>query len=564
MSKKNIGIVLSFILIVLILTFPAVFHLSDLMIGDKGDAYQFVGFQYIAKEMIAQGNFPFGWTNLWRYPHGFNFQTGTDGTITMLLGLFFYIFSDNPILVFNLTVLTLFFLNLVLSFISFRAFFNTKLAYIGAILYGASFYTLARLGGHTNLLLHAGLPFFLFAVIDIYKSKGTIKSYAVMCLACIVVSFSSLQYVLFLLGSLPFFAIIIGIYFRKEAQEFAIILWKTKLRIVVFALIFLGLFAVFYGQKLLAFVDNEVMMPGNHIVSPAIINSIIPNKYLSILPAAVAINSTFRWIEYSTFLGWGEIILFLIACFAVAKSKQKTIVLSLTVVFLILSLGKQEFWQVMWPYQYLFPHMPYRGITEASRFYTLYYFFFIYLILLFFKKLPFKLVVLIACVLFLQRLPYGFQLSPNLYDKEFISKVQAQKTNAVLDLPIYTNSGYGQMYDMFAVYYKKPIVNGYIHWSGDTDVMKKTVKELNNFECYRNNAPINNKIPPEELEKEIQKVTTIAKENSINVIVIHRDLMFLQLNCEKATQYIDHLRTKSSSWQKIFDNDQKEVWIRKD
>src|SRR5262245_56785645 len=69
---------------------PALPFLTTRVIGDGGDAYQFVGFQYVAQRLIAAGEFPFGWTDFWRYPHGIRFQNTYDSSLLVLIGLPLY------------------------------------------------------------------------------------------------------------------------------------------------------------------------------------------------------------------------------------------------------------------------------------------------------------------------------------------------------------------------------------------------------------------------------------------------------------------------------------------
>src|SRR3990167_7871149 len=139
--RKFLIISIIFLFFTFLFTFPSLFNLSDKIIGDGGDSYQFLGFQYIAKLQVSQGKFPFGWTNYWRYPVGFDFSIGYDSTLFVLVGFVFYQFFGNPVVVYNLSVLMILFLNCILSYLFFAKITKREdLGLLGSIVYGFSFY----------------------------------------------------------------------------------------------------------------------------------------------------------------------------------------------------------------------------------------------------------------------------------------------------------------------------------------------------------------------------------------------------------------------------------------
>src|SRR3989344_6966058 len=191
-----------YFVITCIVTFPAIFHVSDKIIGYGGDNYQFLGFQYVANHQVEQGQFPFGWTNYWRYPVGFDFSAAYDSTLLMLTGVALYSFISDPVVVYNFSTLLLLAVNGVLSFYLFRELTtNEWLGFLGGLLYGFSFYVIARAAGHTNLIVTGVFPFFVYSLIGLYKENGSWKHFFLFGISIVLTFLASLQYFLLLIGS---------------------------------------------------------------------------------------------------------------------------------------------------------------------------------------------------------------------------------------------------------------------------------------------------------------------------------------------------------------------------
>ena len=108
-----------FLIVTIIITYPSIFNLNGKLIGDGGDNYHFLVFQYIASQKIMMFQFPFSHTDILRYPVGFDFGAGSESVLIILTGAILSIFS-NSIFAYNLTILVFFTLNGFLSFILFR------------------------------------------------------------------------------------------------------------------------------------------------------------------------------------------------------------------------------------------------------------------------------------------------------------------------------------------------------------------------------------------------------------------------------------------------------------
>lgn len=559
MNKKNLFLIVFFILLALIITFPAALYLKTKMIGDMGDGYQFIGFQYIAKKLFYEGQFPFGWINYWRYPYGIEFQNVYDSSLLIIFGLFFYQLTSNPILVYNLSILIFIILGLGITYYSFNLFFTPLVSLIGSIIYGLTFSSIARLGGHINLFLIPSFLLFFTSIYQIYKEKGTKKSFFLFTIASILIPFSSLQFPLILIGTLPFLLLLLFLFYKKELKHFFQILLQKK-KYFFFSLITITfVFSLFHGQKLIALIKSQTQMPVNEITSVPIVNFIFPNSYLKTLSAFV-VNSSKHWIEYVTFFGYVEIILFLLALIKLKFTKKELLFFTIFVIFFILSLGKQEFLKPIWPYQYLFPFFPYRGIIEPGRFSAISLICSTTLILIFLSKINNKKILIVLLVLLVvERLPLNFQISPNLYEKNFISVLKNSPSRAILHLPLYVDWWNGQYYDMYSVYSDKPMVNGYIQWSGNTQESQTLTKYLEEYTCYfePQYAPRDFDLNLAQEKKEHLLKTLI--QYNIRTVVINRDLFLDQDNCFRARQYINVFLEDKERWQTIFNDGNKEI-----
>lgn len=557
--KKLLLLFFAYALLTVVFTYPAVFHLSDKVIGDGGDNYQFLSFQYLATSQIQNGQFPFGWTNYWRYPVGFDFSTGYDSTLLLLTGLFLYPVFIDPVLVYNLSVLIFFILNCFFSYLFFQKMTkNTLLGFIGGVIYGFSFYNLARGGGHSNLLMTGFIPLLGFSLITLYERKGDLKSFTLLTFSFILVYLTSLQYLLLTVGAMLFFIPIFFACYKKEFLTFIMLLLKRKLFLILSITITALVFILFNFHRITALFTNNLILPSPDIVTVPLINYFLPNIYIKTLINVFA-NSTRQWIEYAVFLGFGELLFFLFFLFVNDKRIKIFIVLNI-LVFFLLSTGSLL-------YPYLFAFLPFRGIIEPGRFYIIFYLFFTLGILLFLQKIYsnktffYSAVSVLSIFVFLERLPKTYYLSDNLYDKTFIKAVRTTNSTAVLDLPVFTEWWNGNRYDLYSIYYQKPIVNGYIQWSGNTEPTKTMLKKLSKFECSMdpNFKPfvLNNSDVLQEKQENKQIISELMN-NGITTIVFHKNLSESN-GCKNAVKKIQILLDVAKAI-KLFENKEKTVY----
>ncbi|OGM20039.1 hypothetical protein A2771_04560 [Candidatus Woesebacteria bacterium RIFCSPHIGHO2_01_FULL_38_26b] len=566
--RKFLIISIIFFFFTFLFTFPSLFNLSDKIIGDGGDSYQFLGFQYIAKLQVSQGKFPFGWTDYWRYPVGFDFSIGYDSTLFLLTGILFYLFIESPVIVYNLSILTMLFLNALLSYPLFKKVSGRDdLGILGSVIYGFSFYTIAKLGGHPNLILSSCFPFFIYGLINLKDRSGDKKSFVIFTLSVILVFFASLQYLLILISALLLVFPILLLFYKDSVFQYLSIFWKRK-KYTIFSLLTSVCIFLFFNSgrieqsisKSLIFHEKDYMIQ----MSPSIMNFLLPNDYLPlVITSGIFPKVDEIGIDRAVFLGYLEIFIFL--CFILSRTSQKFrifIFLNLFV-FFSLSLGCKTSYQSIYAYCYVYDLSLFKGIAEPGRFYTIIYIFLTIGILTVLKRLRgFKRRLTIPTLMLfivLERIPIDFYLSPTMENEIYIGSVKSLNSDAVLDLPLidqWAGTRQKSKYDLYSVYYGKPIVNGYIQWAGNTP---NTETFLEKFPCFRCGT-----YDSDNSTKTDRMLARILKTNNIKTIVLHKDLAHMdngETYCDQALKNINFfLNDKNLLIDKVYEDNNKAVF----
>ncbi len=538
-----------YLLLTIILTFPSVLHLTDKIIGDGGDNYQFLSFQYLAHKELKDGNIYLGWTNYWRFPSGFNFSISYDSTVLLFVGIILYRLINDPIIVFNLSVLFLVFLNGILSYISFKGITNDKiLGIVGSITYGYSFFTLSKIGGHVNLILNGSFPFFIYSIISIYKYQGRLIDFIKLSMAITLIYFSSLQYLLILVCSLILLTPFILVFYKNEASDFLLVILNKKWSILITSSLIVSIFIFFNFEHIIMFFTNTLILPSQDIISVPIINYFLPNKYLLTF-ATVFSNNTYTWIENVVFLGYIEFVILILFLFMYKNLKQKLYLLINILTIFIVSLGDQ--WNL--PYRIFYNYFPFRGVQEANRFFIILYLFLTLSILLFLKSFPNKVIIwLFILFIVFERLPRSFYLNDTHKEEPFINFVRSSNSIAVLDLPILL-SWDGSVYNLYSTYYQKSIVNGYLHWLGDYPVTRSFINDnLKSFRCNLDGSLME--------QGEDGNLISALQSNNIKTLVIHKDLI-LKRRCGNVLDRIKSFIDSSDKFTKGFEDKNKEVYF---
>lgn len=538
--KELLFVSLFSLLCILFFTFPSVLHLSDKYIGDGEDNYEYASYQQLAVKNVSEGSAPFTTTTFWRYPIGFNFERGFDSFLTVTTGTVLGLIFAFP-LAYNLTLYFLMLLNTLCTYVLFKTISKTRLiAFIGVTMYAFSFYALAKVHSHPNLLFIGGFTLFLYMLLQIIKKKTpTFLDFLLLFLSGLLIAVGSLLYfVLFLL-----FLFIYVIFFILTSHN-SILLLRNKLISsfptagLAFAIVFF-LFLILFHPHLIALLtstyytfDREKIL---YELTPSLFDFFLPNSYIPLLLGQFVASPSSPSIAKAVFLGFAELTLFV--CFFlsnVGKHIKKIVAFSFLLPFLLsLGYGKDNSFFLL-PYNFLKELPLFSIIVEPGRYFVIFYLVATIAVILFLNTISEKkkLLALILVVLFLERIPYNFKLS-QVPEKEAYTEVVKSDTAsaAVLDIPV---DIYSRRYNMLSFLYEKPIVNGYFHWSADGPAEKSFVlgSSIDRYTCQ----PDTTAITVEKLNSETESIAdkrmlSLLRQQGIRTIVVHTDDKFYHPVC---------------------------------
>lgn len=209
--KKNIYIILIFLIFTLVMTYPLVLKINTHIPGffSTDESYASIWDSWRIKNSF-QNNLSLTYTNSIAYPFGINLYAS--GYISYIwLGLFYFLsILTNPIFTYNFQV----FCNLFLSgFFTYILVFyltrNEKSAFLSGIIFAFCSYQFARIWQHLGLTYNQWIPLCLATAI-LLKEKNT-KKYSVLFFASLLLLFSFDHSIMYLttIGLLTFLAYVI-------------------------------------------------------------------------------------------------------------------------------------------------------------------------------------------------------------------------------------------------------------------------------------------------------------------------------------------------------------------
>lgn len=459
-------------ILILTLLFSNVFFVdvNNHLIGDGFDNYEFFGFMHLAKENILSGRHPFSHTNTLRYPDGFDFSFGFDGVFAVLTGGVLSIFT-NSILSYNLTIVLILFLNLIFSYVYFRKFAKLRgshanldqKALMSAIIFGVSPYVFARMNGHLNLALVAGVPMLIYHYANLNKKIVQRESdvrpadYISILVAVLLISLGSLQYLILLAFITPF-ALLLTIK-KEQLQKYKEFL-KSNLKGIINSLsLFILLFTLLFYGYIGAIISGDLVIIDSRqkFYEPHVMDVFVPNKYLGELWGFF--NPSEKAIERVITVGTIELGILL---FLLLKLKDKWVRffgISLFLIYLFLSFG---IWEI--PYY-----------SEGGRTVVILSLF-IALMIVSYDRFFAKPVLtgLLLTAIIVERLFFHVQVSVPLAAGVLKEEVSPLPGTAVLNVPLSKYSSYRSALPYF---YDKKVLDGYFHYTAATEESESVFNE---------------------------------------------------------------------------------------
>lgn len=552
LPKINLFEILSVCLLAVFLsivfTFPAVLSINSKFIGDGGDNYEYAGYMGLAAKHIALGSYPFTPTDYWRYPAGFDFSRGFDSYLSVGLGTLLASIM-NLTVAYNLTVLLLMSINGVISYLFFKQFLRSRLLGVtGMLLYGYSFYALAKASSHLNLLCVSGVPLLGLSILRIIRNQELSRTdFALLFASFIFISIGSTQYLIMALLMLAIYLLVFLLFEKEQTLNLLKKIFTYKKELILPSIVAVCVLLALYFPHLKAVVDGKFILLKRedtlYTLTPSLTDYILPNSYLRLFISKYVTSASLPSIEKIVFVGWIELLFFIGFLFSPVRMRIKKIVLLLFAIPFLLSLGFGKDNQLFFlPYRFISETFPFNALVETSRYIIIFYLFLVCAVLLLINSIKSKSVriIFIAVLLlaaFLERLPSNYYLVDDLSKKPYVKMVKKQESQAVLDLPV---NLYYAPYNVLSLYYDKAIVNGYFHWSADGDKEKGFINDrelLSRFVCSDTDRLLSS-FDEEKLNKDLLK--TLA-DNNITTIVVHKDDKFFHPVCTNVRARINQL-----------------------
>jgi hypothetical protein len=514
-----------YIILALCFTYPGIARFSTHLIGDGGDNLEYYSYTLLVKESLDQLRWPFAHTTTFWYPEGFDMTIGSEAKLfTVFVALLSYLLP--PVLSYNLGVIFFLVLNSWCTYYLFKKIgFGRGPSFAGGLLYGMSYYVLAKAGGHINLMLIFPIPLFAACLFDVYKERQ-IGPWQFICLAAvgILLFLSSAQYAVIVLSILLLFTPVI----MWELRTIRPVPFSVKNPFIVIIAISVMMIAMRIGlpyinlAKTYSFSRDSFRIPR----SVDAVNLVMPNNYLTPLIYAYLSPSPLREgsIEHSIYLGYGEIALVVLWIIWARKKPYSLIALLFGIVCMIVSLG-QPLGNGNWSfYGYLQHFFPFSIIWESERFFIIYYLIFTYCIVALLQQTKRYKPILFMALLFilLERFSGNFYVTDmiELTGKPYASTVAKMTTAAVMDVP-FLHKEYLPVpptrYNLLPMQYQKPIVGGYYHWLAENKTNTKRLSGVAEALTCDTQIALT--------EEKTESVIDALRIHDIRVIVVHKSVL---------------------------------------
>ncbi len=529
--------ILFFAVLLFVSTYPSFLHLGTKLIGDGYDNYEFIGFQHLVRDRLAHFQYPFSWTDYLRFPIGFDIGKGFDGLYAAVFGGLLG-FITTPIIAFNLTVYSIYFLNYLFGYLLFKKISSSAwIAAFCAGIFAFSSYTLARNGSHINLTLIAGFPLILYSLIRL-REEISPANLSIFDLGIVLTSVGSLQYLLILgLSLVILFSLSLTLYPIELSNHIKQIKshWKSiSLFLLALVTIGIGLHFSYFRSLVSGTYSLRSRQEAFALIESGMSDMFIPNSYLTQWFVPFFKSSHRPSIESAYFLGYVEIVL--LAAVLLSKINRRTKIFwgsSIVIFFLLTSKTL---------YKFLLPIFPFSAIPEPGRFVVPVLLSVAVLITHLLtstsnsRKFP-LLFIILSILLVISKATSNFYTSSSLDDpsNQIIRLLPGQ---AVLDFPFDTfeTKRHLQVFNR-----DKKALDGFVHWSADDPITRSFIDayKLDDYACIETNQtqPLNFT----ESERNKNFLFDTLKLYEVGGIVIHKDSKILYTQCQAARAKISSL-----------------------
>lgn len=529
----NLFVFFFFLLLAFVYTSPSIKEFDTKLIGDGLDNYIWLFDQHLANINLNNIHFPFQYTNILRYPHGFDFARGFDGVLFILVGAFFR-FILNPFASYNLALIIVLAFSCYLTYVFFYEIVKSHIiALVGGVMYGLSFFSLARGAGHPNIMFIGCFPFLLYSIIRL-KFNHKLIDFLNLAISVLLIAFASLQHLLMLIIIFLINILLIPIFFKNDLLLYISIFKNNLQKVLISGIFFISVFSLFFSPTIKSFAfgsfENADRIKKAEQNSIYLNEFVLPNPFTQTYLSKVINSGTQKSIENIVFVGYIELLIFIVFLLFVKKDKKYFYITLNVFIFFVLSLGiKNPDLNIFLPLSFIYKFFPFSFIPESGRYFIIFYLFMSLGIVLILKRIENKkiIILLVLILIIAERITPQYYTSPTI-PSTFGKTVSAQPGEAVLDLPISFDE---PVYDYLPIIYNKKIISGNFFWSADSPSTRAFInesEELSRFLCNKyESANIKDKYRSKKFllneENLNQKLLLKLVENNIRTIVVHKD-----------------------------------------
>lgn len=492
---KKIIILLLFICLTILLTYPGIARITTHLIGDGGDTLEYFSYIPIIKDNIYHSRWALAESQMFRYPFGIEPQLSDARLFVMLTG-FFGLFM-NHVVVYNSTLLIGLTLNAYISYLLYRRLTgNDLLGVVGGIINGFSFWTLVNSHGSMSVAFVFGFPLVGIVAYDIFKKGLSPSHYYQMAAAFYILALSSVVQLQqgIVVGLIT--TVTLGLFYPRSLIKVMYSMKNHYMHIVISIGLFINIiFFTFVGHFMKMFrgqVDiGTKLFAGSEFTN--IFAQLIPPypayksiAFVALEKAGVLYGSDSSWWQSTFYIGVVVVALVVFTGYWGRSTRLVRFFFTNTIISFFITqliyikndvlLPKLPAW-IAYPINYLFYHFDYFTIS--------FWVFAAGTIVLGMqkKRLHWFVTICIAAILIVERLTFQYPtVNVAWYSGEqYGSIVSGLPGKAVLDLPLDVYS----KYNLLPFSYQKPIMGGMVHWYGDAGFRREALEspEIARFSC---------------------------------------------------------------------------------
>lgn len=488
---------------------------SNVSIGDGGDNYEFMGFMYLTKQNILNGEAPFAYTNIFRYPHGFEYNHGADGFLPIVVGALFSLFLE-PVISYNITVVAILFLNVLSCLVFFEKLAELNdtnsnkevKVVLASVIFGLSPYVFARLNSHLNLATVVGFPALMYYLAfmnnNIVQRSQNIKirEFLFIVFSIVLVGLGSLQYLILLFLTVPI--ILLYVVIRKNMANYIWFIKRYIKEIIISTALLVSMFIMVWWGFVTAALSRTLVLQGREskYIMPAVTDIVMPNQYIG--EHWQFLNSSESSIEKVITVGTIELLILGFILVSTKDKRDKTFLLAVFTFYLIAAFGLLKL-----------PLYPEGGrlVVVVSLLISLY---------LVGKTDTMKnrnILYLFLMLVLAERLFFNIQTSSIPSASALEQEIDHLTGEAVLNVPL---SKYNPIRSALPAIYNKKIIDGYFHFTASSKETEQVFEEIYFWRFICENERLDDLADVYSFN-EIDEAHQAYKEKDIAAVAIFKD-----------------------------------------